>query len=1167
MHTLLNFFTTAALTVLLFAACPPDPVSANVGNDLSISQVAASLGKSPTPAISLTGLQAMALGVSEMPTLPDTGNRRYRMVDAGGPTTCAIRSGGNAIECFGFNQLGQANPPKGRFKSLSMGEFHGCAISPAGKLSCWGHADAYPKPGEAIKKYRQVSAGSDHTCARTTQGELNCWGNNAFGELNVPPGRYIDVSAKSDHTCAIDKANNLSCWGEKAFTSHGPFTGQYTNVSTGDLHVCALRLSDKRAVCWGNNAYGQASPPLDEFISLTSGAHHTCGQRPDRTVACWGQNQYGEAAADGRRYAQVGAGGNMTCMLTQGSQKLNCLGSFAFNDSLFRPNDQALPSGQAGLAKPTAAYEAYGAGVDWFGNAISTGLELFFSDAANWAKWTMGFGSIGGGLAAFLLSSIFGQEDPTLEMLDKIKDQLDEIQASIHQVSKSIDQLNIMLGSANYMIAASWCDDSLTVLENAIDLFENGNTFTGARQEWRDIMDDYSKSLNLAEKAKLDSVENKTPLDPQLFNQELAASLARVEAYKAKWLSPSNVGVNLERTRSKLSAWLLGPTKTSPLTACRAKSYQAWKSSPQLYPFDDRPIWSESYKVFIKTQLLQAEIATIETQVNSMDIVRVLLGPAQSPDGSPVPPFEWVPEDEAPGLCTLTKQTFESGAAGANQRVKDAWQKGREPGPCQKHQSIVRRIYLDVLKQFEAMGGAYSDDHVVLSMTSAQMGQLPVAGQSNWLWLRDADKGAVREAYSDMAEAFREYIYSVRSSQYGYKADASPFAGVISAALDGKNDAGLYLQPVGVEQTKTFGEFVWHSNGEAWRDAFRARSDAKAASTYPKEKENYEDFMEKLAGLKDPIKSCQPDSKGNNPCYKKIEDPNNPPEVITVFEPGAGVPAFKGVSKKPFWMILPYKGYLSQHQGKPVLKPQEFNLLYKSIDNTTTVSPNRSSFPCFVAESINSPLKLSDNSLDKGAFIHQTNPLDDTIIDRSKREYLKLSGKVCGGAEVATLLRSNNNNLRWIDGIDCRGRDHCYGLGRDFAFNENFDAYKEYFGGSDYRMIYQMPTSATGGMFFSWEWDTERSRSKMNLYHLPVVKITGRPCNYQLYASNIDQIWNGATKENPVYNLREATRDAGDAKTRLPSICGADLDTLIARNLKRPPLGIEMPGIRTLSTQ
>ena len=61
-------------------------------------------------------------------------------MSAGAAHTCGVRDTG-AIECWGGNDLGQANAPAGRFSAVAAGNFHTCAIREDGAIQCWGNSE------------------------------------------------------------------------------------------------------------------------------------------------------------------------------------------------------------------------------------------------------------------------------------------------------------------------------------------------------------------------------------------------------------------------------------------------------------------------------------------------------------------------------------------------------------------------------------------------------------------------------------------------------------------------------------------------------------------------------------------------------------------------------------------------------------------------------------------------------------------------------------------------------------------------------------------------------------------------------------------------------------------------------------------------------------------
>ena len=128
------------------------------------------------------------------PETPESGEAVNPALDGGGVIsssngthTCGLRPD-RTITCWGANDLGEADPPEGRFAMVSAGDLHTCGLRVDGTLECWGgnfdgRSDA---PGGT---FIAVSAGSDHTCGLRTDGTIECWGLNYHGP--APPTATI----------------------------------------------------------------------------------------------------------------------------------------------------------------------------------------------------------------------------------------------------------------------------------------------------------------------------------------------------------------------------------------------------------------------------------------------------------------------------------------------------------------------------------------------------------------------------------------------------------------------------------------------------------------------------------------------------------------------------------------------------------------------------------------------------------------------------------------------------------------------------------------------------------------------------------------------------------------------------------------------------------------
>ncbi len=132
-------------------------------------------------------------------------------ITAGGGHSCALASTG-AVRCWGSNYFGElgAGTTTRRLTSAAVsglaggvaaiaagGEAHGCALTSAGAVKCWGF-NGYGQLGDGTTTDRHVpvdvsglaagvqmiaAGGYGHTCALTSEGLVRCWGRNSSGQL------------------------------------------------------------------------------------------------------------------------------------------------------------------------------------------------------------------------------------------------------------------------------------------------------------------------------------------------------------------------------------------------------------------------------------------------------------------------------------------------------------------------------------------------------------------------------------------------------------------------------------------------------------------------------------------------------------------------------------------------------------------------------------------------------------------------------------------------------------------------------------------------------------------------------------------------------------------------------------------------------------------------
>lgn len=240
----------------------------------------------------------------------------------------------------------------GGIVSLNAGVFHTCAAPASGGVRCWGsNGFGQLGTGSSDRQDRstpvtvpgidtQVTAlvgGDWHSCALTAAGSVSCWGRNRSGELGdggacesvCGPAVVVglesgvtDLVAGSTHTCALLEEGSVRCWGSNTFGSLGNGTTEDSSVpvevaglpagvtslsaSAVGKATCAL-FADGPPMCWGMNSRGllgdgtQADQPSPVPISILTdpvqdlglSSEHTCAAIETGAVKCWGNTLLG----------------------------------------------------------------------------------------------------------------------------------------------------------------------------------------------------------------------------------------------------------------------------------------------------------------------------------------------------------------------------------------------------------------------------------------------------------------------------------------------------------------------------------------------------------------------------------------------------------------------------------------------------------------------------------------------------------------------------------------------------------------------------------------------------------------------------------------------------------------------------------------------------------
>ena len=278
--------------------------------------------------------------------------RHSRHLHDPGAVSCGVTTA-QRLYCWEQDLVPAEVPGGRRFRKVSVGHEHICAVNPFDVAFCWGSnrfgqlgtgGGFTTTPTRVLGglKWRRVFAGASQTCGATLDNKGYCWGANVFGQggSGIPvftqpkptliagglsfrqarPGSGVDnginsVEFDTGIACGVTQDDRAYCWGLGATGSTvGGNTPQlvaggrrYSTVQPGIFHTCGLTLAGV-AFCWGSNDLGQlgrvgsssrtpvrvAGNLVFEGISVAAAGFHTCGVTAAHQVYCWGSNSSGQ---------------------------------------------------------------------------------------------------------------------------------------------------------------------------------------------------------------------------------------------------------------------------------------------------------------------------------------------------------------------------------------------------------------------------------------------------------------------------------------------------------------------------------------------------------------------------------------------------------------------------------------------------------------------------------------------------------------------------------------------------------------------------------------------------------------------------------------------------------------------------------------------------------
>jgi alpha-tubulin suppressor-like RCC1 family protein len=128
----------------------------------------------------------------------------------------------------------------------------------------------------------RVSAGVKHGCVLSDAGRIYCWGS---GSNTIILGRPSSDTSPPEHPAEVPHPESIP----------------WDSVSIGEGHACAIDTL-QNLYCWGQNDNFQLGSPMGntstptrvpvdlQFSAVSTGPRGTCARTTSRAIYCWGVN-------------------------------------------------------------------------------------------------------------------------------------------------------------------------------------------------------------------------------------------------------------------------------------------------------------------------------------------------------------------------------------------------------------------------------------------------------------------------------------------------------------------------------------------------------------------------------------------------------------------------------------------------------------------------------------------------------------------------------------------------------------------------------------------------------------------------------------------------------------------------------------------------------------